>query len=162
MNHTLNQDTSAVLKKEPEWLQDRRQSGIEAYQSLPTPSAKDENWRFSAALTEAIESFIPSSVSQLSEESSTEIRTQSKLVDEPIAELIFADDHLISARSLPDDLIKSGVCYMPISEQSKSDQIYSNLLPQRIDPLGLRKVFWTACIQCQSGLFTLRSQRSGN
>ena len=110
MNHTLNQGTSAVIKKEPEWLQERRQSGLEAYQSLPTPSARDENWRFSAALTEEIESFSPSSVSELREESSTEIRAQSQLVDEPIAKLIFADDHL----SLPahcNDLIKS-VCYI--------------------------------------------------
>ena len=142
MNHTLNQGTSAVLKKEPEWLQERRQSGIEAYQSLPTPSARDENWRFSAALTEAIESFSPSSVSELSEESSTEIRTQSQLVDEPIAELIFADDHLISARSMPDDLIKSGVCYMPISEaiEKRPDLLESYFLKESTR-LGSEKYF---------------------
>lgn len=142
MNHTLNQGTTEAPKQEPEWLQQRRQSGLETYQSLATPSAKDENWRFASALSEAIDSFSPSSSSELSEEKSAAILAQSQLVDAPIAELIFADDHILSARSLPDDLVESGVCYMPLSEaiEKRPDLLESYFLKESTR-LGSEKYF---------------------
>lgn len=142
MNHTLNQGTTEAIRQEPEWLQQRRQSGLETYQNLATPSAKDENWRFASTLTEEIDCFSPSAVSELSEESSAEIQAQSQLVDDPIAELIFVDDHMVSTRSLPDDLVESGVCYMPLSEaiEKRPDLLESYFLKESTR-LGSEKYF---------------------
>ncbi|RCL30193.1 MAG: Fe-S cluster assembly protein SufD [Puniceicoccaceae bacterium] len=152
MNHTLNKGITEVPRQEPEWLQQRRQTGLETYQSLNTPSAKDENWRFAAPLSEAIDSFSTSPASELSEEQVNQIQIQSMLVDAPIAEQIFADDHLIYARPLPEDLLESGVCYMSISEaiEKRPDLLEAYFLKESTR-LGSEKYFGLHAAKVKAG-----------
>ena len=41
----LNAETLEVLRGEPDWLHDRRQSAFATYERLPAPSKTDEEWR---------------------------------------------------------------------------------------------------------------------
>ena len=113
MNTTVNTHSTANTL-EPQWLLDRRSSGRETYTSLPVPSAKDESWRFASVLSEDIDAFklAPKPEGPMVDYA----LSNSTLVEDPIAELIFVDDHLVQTKSLPKDLVDKGVCFVSLNE----------------------------------------------
>ena len=113
MNTTVNTHTTANAL-EPQWLLDRRNSGNETYSNLPVPSAKDENWRFASVLSEDIDAF--KSAPMPEDHAIDYALSNSKLVEDPIAELIFVDDHLVQSKPLPKELIDKGVRFLSLNE----------------------------------------------
>ena len=99
---------------EPQWLYDRRNSGNETYYNLPVPSSKDENWRFASVISEDIDAFNSAPVPE--KHAVDYALSNSKLVDDPIAELIFVDDHLVQSKPLPKELIDKGVRFLSLNE----------------------------------------------
>ena len=122
MNTTVNTHTTANAL-EPQWLLDRRNSGNETYSNLPVPSAKDENWRFASVLSEDIDAF--KSAPMPEDHAIDYALSNSKLVEDPIAELIFVDDHLVQSKPLPKELIDKGVRFLSLNEAIED---YSHLL----------------------------------
>ena len=112
MNTTVNTHTTANAL-EPQWLLDRRNSGNETYSNLPVPSAKDENWRFASVLSEDIDAF--KSAPMPEDHAIDYALSNSKLVEDPIAELIFVKVYNTSTAER--------VCSSPVPKVSSE---YSN------------------------------------
>ena len=140
MNTTLNQRTVIASANEPQWLLDRRNSGSQNYSNLPVPSAKDANWRFASVLSEDIHAFNPAPMPE--DDVRQYALSNSTLVEEPIAELIFVDDHLIQSKPLPKELSDKGVCFVSLNEaiEKHSDLLEPYFLKESTK-LGSQKYF---------------------
>src|SRR5437868_864950 len=77
----------------PEWFRDQKQSAWKQYQSLPTPTRKDQLWRFSNVGNLDLSRFISSS--ELTDQERGAILDQSRGVDDVAGRLIFAGDELV-------------------------------------------------------------------
>ena len=133
-------NTQAILKSEPKWLEELRNQGTEDYKTLPAPTAKDENWRFASLFTTEAAEFKPSS--EPSSQSIDLCLKQSQLLDQSSTESIYLDDHLIKKTSLSDDLKAKGVLYLSIQEaiDEHPDLLKKYFLKQSTE-LGSEKYF---------------------
>ena len=149
MNTTINKDTTTNAI-EPQWLLHRRSSGREMYSNLPTPSAKNENWRFASVLSEDIDSFKPTPEPE--DSAIKHALTNSKLVEDSISELIFVDDHLVQSKSLPKDLIDKGVIFVSLNEAiEKHSDILEHYFLKDSTRLGSQKYFGLHAINVKAG-----------
>ena len=133
-------NTQAILKSEPKWLEELRNQGTEDYKTLPAPTAKDENWRFASLFTTEVAEFNPPS--EPSSQSKDLCLKQSQLLDQSSTESIYLDDHLIKKTSLSDDLKAKGVLYLSIQEaiDEHPDLLKKYFLKQSTE-LGSEKYF---------------------
>jgi Fe-S cluster assembly protein SufD len=140
MNTTLNQPTVISSANEPQWLLDRRTSGSQNYSNLPVPAAKDENWRFASVLSQDIHAFKPAPMPN--DDAIQHALSHSTLVEDPIAEFIFVDDHLVQSKPLSKELADKGVCFVSIDEaiQKHSDLLEPHFLKESTR-LGSQKYF---------------------
>ena len=139
MNTTVNTHSTANTL-EPHWLLDIRSSASETYASLPVPSAKDESWRFASVLSEDIDAFKPAPKPE--DPMVDYALSNSTLVDDPIAELIFVDDHLVRSKSLPKDLLDKGVCFVSLNEAiEKHSDLLEPYFLKEATRLGSQKYF---------------------
>ena len=140
MNTTLNQPTVISSANEPQWLLDRRTSGSQNYSNLPVPAAKDENWRFASVLSQDIHAFKLAPMPN--DDAIQHALSHSTLVEDPIAEFIFVDDHLVQSKPLSKELVDKGVCFVSIDEaiQKHSDLLEPHFLKESTR-LGSQKYF---------------------
>src|SRR6266540_2465065 len=77
----------------PDWFQDQRRAAWKQFESLPTPTRKDQAWRFSSVNLLDLTPF--NCGGRLAEEQRTAILEQSRGLDQVAGRMIFAGDQLI-------------------------------------------------------------------
>lgn len=99
---------------EPTWLTERRHAGLEQFNTLAMPSARDEDWRFASVGRLSIDDFAPTDAP--SDEKLKELLERSSLVTERAGRAVFVDDTPAGFEPISDELAKQGVIYLPILE----------------------------------------------
>jgi Fe-S cluster assembly protein SufD len=100
--------------REPVWLTDRRRAAWRQFATRAIPTRKDERWRFANLQGLSLDGFqIPASAP--SGVLAADLKTRSAFVP-PVAQLTFADGHLLDRAPLPAELARKGVIFLPLAE----------------------------------------------
>jgi Fe-S cluster assembly protein SufD len=102
----------AAFRNVPDWFRAQQDSAWEQFQSLPSPTRKDQFWRFSSVDLLNLSSFALSA--ELTAEKRSTILDQSRGITEVAARLVFAGDELIQSDVFSDQLKKRGVIFQPL------------------------------------------------
>ena len=101
------------------WLYGEKQKSWEIYQALPFPKPKDETWRFSRSTKFEIAQYaLPGKLDPAIEET---LEERSNFISSFAGKMVFADDYTICFKSLPEELVKQGVRWKPLSEAIRED-----------------------------------------
>src|SRR3954465_7651966 len=96
----------------PDWFREQQRAAWEQFESLPSPTRKDQFWRFSNVDLLDLSPFkIPG---PLSEDDRQNVLKYSRGLDDCAARMIFANDQLIERDVISDDLKKRGVIFQPL------------------------------------------------
>jgi Fe-S cluster assembly protein SufD len=96
----------------PDWFRDQQRAAWQQFESLPTPTRKDQAWRFANV---NLLDLAPYKVGgPLSEDDRTNILKYSRGLDQYAARMIFANDQLIERDVVSEDLKKRGVIFEPL------------------------------------------------
>src|SRR6266404_1179396 len=102
----------AALHDFPDWFREQQREAWKQFESLPSPTRKDQLWRFSNV---DLLDFSPFKFSgALSDSDRAAILEQSRGLDEVAARLIFAGDQLIERDVISEQLKKRGVIFQPL------------------------------------------------
>lgn len=96
----------------PAWFRQQREQGWREFSALPTPTRKNQAWRFSnvGALDLTPYGFgLPPS-----DDERAEILEQSTAFNAKAGRLIFANDELLERDAMPESLRKAGVVFQPL------------------------------------------------
>jgi Fe-S cluster assembly protein SufD len=96
----------------PDWFREQQCEAWKQFQSLPSPTRKDQLWRFSSVDLLDLSAFKFGGT--LSDNDRDAILEQSRGLDEVAARLIFAGDQLIERDIVSDQLKKRGVIFQPL------------------------------------------------
>lgn len=96
----------------PDWFREQQDEAWDQFQSLPSPTRKDQLWRFSNVDLLDLSSFKFGGT--LSDKDRQAILEQSRGLDEVAARLIFAGDQLIERDVISEQLKKRGVIFQPL------------------------------------------------
>jgi Fe-S cluster assembly protein SufD len=96
----------------PDWFREQQRAAWEQFQALPSPTRKDQLWRFSNVDLLDLSQFKFSGL--LSDDDRTQVLKYSRGLDEFAARLIFAGDQLIERNVVSEDLKKRGVIFQPL------------------------------------------------
>src|SRR4030095_13342004 len=100
------------LREFPDWFRDQQREAWQEFERLPTPTRKDQAWRFANV---ALLDLAPFKISApLSEEDRKNILKYSRGLDHYAARLIFANDQLIERDVVSEDLKRRGVIFQPL------------------------------------------------
>src|SRR5260370_35557703 len=100
------------LREFPDWFRDQQSAAWEQFERLPTPTRKDQAWRFSNV---ALLDLAPFKISApLSEGDRKNVLKYSHGLDKYAARLIFANDQLIQRDVVSEDLKRRGVIFQPL------------------------------------------------
>ena len=96
----------------PAWFRQQREQGWREFSALPTPTRKDQAWRFSnvGALDLTPYRF----GAPPSENEEAEILERSTALNGKAGRLIFANDQLLERDALPESLRQAGVIFQPL------------------------------------------------
>jgi Fe-S cluster assembly protein SufD len=116
-NHELAKSGSILsgpsdLHEFPDWFRDQQREAWQQFEALPTPTRKDQAWRFSNV---ALLDLAPFKISApLSEDDRKNVLKYSRGLDKYAARLIFANDQLIQRDVVSEDLKRRGVIFQPL------------------------------------------------
>src|SRR5919204_2012481 len=96
----------------PAWFQQQREQGWREFSALPTPTRRDQAWRFSNVGALDLTSYRFGSPP--SEDVQAEILERSTALNGKAGRLIFANDQLLERDALPESLRKAGVIFQPL------------------------------------------------
>ena len=96
----------------PDWFRAQQRVAWEEFQSLPSPTRKDQFWRFSNVDLLDLSPFKFSCA--LSEEDRENVLKYSRGLNQFAARVIFAGDQLVERDVVSDDLKKRGVIFQPL------------------------------------------------
>ncbi len=96
----------------PDWFREQQREAWKQFESLPSPTRKDQLWRFSSVDLLDLKPFRFGGT--LSDEDRDTILEQSRGLDEVAARLIFAGDQLIERDVVSEQLKKRGVIFQPL------------------------------------------------
>lgn len=96
----------------PMWFREQREHGWRDFLSLPSPTRKDQAWRFSNVNALDLTPFHAASLP--SEEQRAEILERSAGLADNSGRLIFANDQLLERDALPEPLRRAGVIFQPL------------------------------------------------
>src|SRR5438128_12324161 len=96
----------------PDWFREQQCEAWKQFQSLPSPTRKDQLWRFSSVNLLDLTPFKFGGT--LSDNDRDTILEQSRGLDKVAARLIFAGDQLIQRDVVSDQLKKRGVIFQPL------------------------------------------------
>jgi Fe-S cluster assembly protein SufD len=96
----------------PDWFREQQQSAWKQFESLPSPTRKDQLWRFSNVDLLDLSAFRIGG--ELSDEQRVAILEQSRGLDEMAARLVFAGDKLVHRDVISEQLKKRGVIFQPL------------------------------------------------
>jgi Fe-S cluster assembly protein SufD len=100
------------LRAFPEWFREQQQEAWQQFESLPSPTRKDQLWRFSNVDLLDLTPFKFSRV--LSDDDRNQVLKYSRGLDKFAARLIFAGDQLVERNVVSEDLKKRGVILQPL------------------------------------------------
>jgi Fe-S cluster assembly protein SufD len=100
------------LQEFPDWFRDQQRAAWEQFESLPSPTRKDQAWRFANVGLLNLTPFKYDGA--LSEDGRATILEQSRGLDEVAGRMIFAGDQLIERNVISDQLKKRGVIFQPL------------------------------------------------
>src|SRR6195256_5467005 len=113
MRQTENILSGPVESREfPEWFREQQHDAWKQFESLPSPTRKDQLWRFSSVDLLDLKPFRFGGA--LSDKDRDAILEQSRGLDEVAARLIFAGDQLIQRDVISEQLKKRGVIFQPL------------------------------------------------
>lgn len=126
--------------EEPTWLAKRRAAGVEQFNALPMPSARDEMWRFASVGRLSIDGYTPTSAP--SADKLDALVERSGLVSERAGRTVFVDDAQANFEGISEELAAQGVIYLPISEAIESHpELMEKYFLQESTELGSQKFF---------------------
>src|SRR5436189_662204 len=96
----------------PDWFREQQREAWKQFQSLPSPTRKDQLWRFSNVDLLDLSTF--NFGDPLSEDDRTNVLKYSRGLDEFAARVIFANDQLIERDVVSEQLKKRGVIFQPL------------------------------------------------
>jgi Fe-S cluster assembly protein SufD len=96
----------------PEWFREQQREAWKQFESLPSPTRKDQLWRFSSVDLLDLKPFKFGGT--LSNKDRNAILEQSQGLDEVAARLIFAGDQLLERDIVSEQLKKRGVIFQPL------------------------------------------------
>jgi Fe-S cluster assembly protein SufD len=96
----------------PDWFREQQQEAWKQFQSLPSPTRKDQLWRFSNVDLLDLRQFKFGDA--LSDRDRDAILEQSRGLDDVAARLVFGGEQLIERDVISDDLKKRGVIFQPL------------------------------------------------
>jgi len=102
----------AESREFPDWFHDQQRAAWQQFESLPTPTRKDQAWRFANVGLLDLNPFKISG--PLSEGDRKNVLKYSRGLDEYAARMIFANDQLIERDVVSEDLKKRGVIFQPL------------------------------------------------
>src|SRR5438552_13745432 len=102
----------AALRDFPDWFREQQGEAWKQFESLPSPTRKDQLWRFSNVDLLDLSPFKFSGAQ--SDDVRDAILEQSRGLDEVAARLIFAGDRLIHRDVVSEQLKKRGVIFQPL------------------------------------------------
>jgi Fe-S cluster assembly protein SufD len=102
----------AELHEFPEWFRDQQRTAWQQFEALPTPTRKDQAWRFANVNLLDLTPFKYGGV--LAEEERVAILEQSRGLDQVAGRMIFAGDQLIERDIISDQLKKRGVIFQSL------------------------------------------------
>ncbi|MDP4612005.1 MAG: Fe-S cluster assembly protein SufD [Opitutales bacterium] len=128
------------ITNEPTWLAERRAAGIEQFNALAMPTARDEMWRFASVGRLSIEGFNP--VEAPSADKLAELVERSGLVSERAGRSVYVDDAQASFEGISAELAAKGVIYLPINEAvAQHPELMKKYFLQESTELGSEKFF---------------------
>jgi Fe-S cluster assembly protein SufD len=140
MTTTLEQPMPTSITNEPTWLAERRAAGIEQFNALAMPTARDEMWRFASVGRLSIEGFNP--VEAPSADKLAELVERSGLVSERAGRSVYVDDAQASFEGISAELAAKGVIYLPINEAvAQHPELMKKYFLQESTELGSEKFF---------------------
>jgi Fe-S cluster assembly protein SufD len=102
----------AALRDFPDWFGERQRQAWKQFESLPSPTRKDQPWRFSSVDLLDLSPFKVRGI--LTDDQRDEILEQSRGLDDVAARLIFAGDQLIQRDVVSDQLQQRRVIFQPL------------------------------------------------
>jgi Fe-S cluster assembly protein SufD len=96
----------------PDWFRDQQREAWKQFESLPSPTRKDQLWRFSSVNLLDLSSFNFSR--EMSEDDRRNVLKYSRGLDEVAGRMIFAGDQLIECEIVSEQLKKRGVIFKPL------------------------------------------------
>jgi Fe-S cluster assembly protein SufD len=96
----------------PEWFGDQRESSWREFSRLPSPTRKDQAWRFSNVDALGVNSYVFGAPP--SDDERSEILEQSISLQDKAGRLVFADDHLLERDAISESLRRAGVIFQPL------------------------------------------------
>src|SRR5919197_2812994 len=116
-NHELTKSRSFLsgtreAHEFPEWFRDQQRAAWAQFESLPTPTRKDQAWRFANVGLLDLSPFKYGGA--LTEKERATILEQSRGLDEVAGRMIFARDQLIERDVISDQLKKRGVIFQSL------------------------------------------------
>jgi Fe-S cluster assembly protein SufD len=96
----------------PDWFREQQSEAWKQFESLPSPTRKDQLWRFSNVNLLDLSPFKFGGI--LSDDERAAILDQSRGLDEVAARLVFAGDQLIHRDVVSEQLKKRGVIFQPL------------------------------------------------
>src|SRR5438045_6878071 len=100
------------LREFPDWFHDQQREAWQQFEELPTPTRKDQAWRFSNV---ALLDLAPFKISApLSEDDRKNVLKYSRGLDHYAARMIFANDQVIERDVISEDLKRRGVIFQPL------------------------------------------------
>src|SRR3989442_782914 len=95
------------LREFPDWFRDQQHAAWKEFEGLPTPTRKDQAWRFSNVALLDLAPFKTSA--PLSEDDRKNVLKYSRGLDHYAARMIFANDQLIERDVISEHLKRRGV-----------------------------------------------------
>ena len=96
----------------PDWFREQQREAWKQFQSLPSPTRKDQLWRFANVDLLDLTPFKFSA--GISDEDRAAILEESRGLDEVAARLVFAGDQLVERDVVSDQLRQRGVIFQPL------------------------------------------------
>ncbi len=135
---------------EPTWLAERRTAGLEQFNKLPMPTARDEKWRFASVGRLEIDGF--DAAPSPSAETLSALDARSDLVSERAGRSVYVDDAPAAFEGISEELAAQGVIYLPIAEAlEKHPELMEKYFLQESTELGSQKFFGLHAAQTKAG-----------
>ncbi|HAY99590.1 MAG TPA: Fe-S cluster assembly protein SufD [Opitutae bacterium] len=140
MTTTLENPTATISAQEPTWLAKRRAAGLDQFNNLPLPTARDEAWRFASVGKLSIDDFNP--VETPATTTLDALTERSVLVTARAGRAVFVDDAPARFEGVSAELIAQGVIYLPIAEAiEQHPELMEQYFLQESTELGSKKFF---------------------
>lgn len=150
MTTVLETPTHSSTASEPSWLADRRAAGLEQFNALPMPSAKEELWRFASVGKLDIDGFQPAAAPD--DAVLAALADRSDLVTDRAGRCVFVDDAPAAFEGVSAELAAQGVCYLPLADAiEQHPELMERYFLKESTELGSKKFFGLHAAHTRAG-----------